>query len=158
MGNSLAAYILFDQEATVAIVYLLIASILSGAGWVSEIALLGFIYILIATCLQEPGAKGAFKNTLKFTSLVIITILFALFAAIYALRIKFEVNQVINIDAINPDDPLVWHKVNIAYDAVIVCASLEILALAILIFLRARKGGNPILVGIPVLHRSRRLY
>lgn len=78
----------------------------------------------------------------------------ALFAAILALKIKYQVNYVINLDKIGYNDVLTWSKIEVAYDAALVSASIEILVFAVLILLRARKGGNPILVDTAVLHCS----
>lgn len=156
VGNLLATNILLTEEAVVQAVYFLIATILANSGFVAEISLLGFMYLLVAFCLQEPGAKAASKTTFKLTSLLIISILSAIFAAILALQIKIQVD--ISYDISISDDPLTIVKLQLAYYALLICASIEVLALTIRIFLRARKRGFPTVVDTPILQHSTRLY
>lgn len=147
---------LYDQEATVQVVFFLISTILDSSIYLADISLLGFIYIVIAACLQDLGVKTAIKAALKVSSLVLINILIAFWATILALQIKFQVNEVqrgifvqgTNFLVINPskvdlDEVLVWTKLDITYSAIFALASIEILALAMWIISGQRKEGNP---------------
>lgn len=175
LGNSIADIMLYDQEATVQVVFFLISTILDSSIYLADISLLGFIYIVIAACLQDLGVKTAIKAALKVSSLVLINILIAFWATILALQIKFQVNEVqrgifvqgTNFLVINPskvdlDEVLVWTKLDITYSAIFALASIEILALAMWIISGQRKEGNPTwigiflaaLVAIPLLIRS----
>lgn len=131
-----------DQEATVQVVYFLISTILGSSIYLADISLLGFIYIVIAACLQDLGVKTAIKTALKVSSLVLINILVAFWATILALQIKFEVNVVIHPSKVDLDEALVWTKLDITYSAIFALASIELLALAMWIISGQRKQEN----------------
>lgn len=137
---------LHDQEATIQVVYFLISTILGSSIYLADISLLGFIYIVIAACLQDLGVKTAIKAALKVSSLVLITILIAFWATILALQIKFEVNEVIHPSKVEFDETLVWTKLDITYSAIFALASIELLALAMWIISGQRKQENSALV------------
>ncbi|MCJ1422900.1 hypothetical protein MMC29_000780 [Sticta canariensis] len=79
-----------------------------------------------------------------------------------ALRIKKEVNEVINPSEVRPDEDLVWNKLEITFYSIFVFASIELLTLAMWIVSRQRKQANPtwigiylaFLVAVPLLIRS----
>lgn len=140
---------LYDQGTTVRVVYLLIDTILESSVYLAGISLLGFIYIVIAACLRDLGAKAPVKTALKISSFVLISSMIAFWAAILALQIIFQVNLVINSNKLDPDDDeLVWTKIDIAYTATFVFASIELLAFALWIISGQRKQQNPTWVGL----------
>lgn len=69
---------LYDQEATVRVMYSLIHTILESSGYLADISLLGFIYIVTAACLRDLGVKASITTALKVSSFVLISILVAL--------------------------------------------------------------------------------
>lgn len=138
---------LYDQEATVRVVYFLIDTVLESSVYLADISLLGFIYIIIAACLEDLGVKASIKTALKVSSFVLISILIAFWAAILALQIKFEVNTVTSYSKADPDEELVWTKIEIAYYATFVYAMIKVLAFAMWIISGQRKRKDPTWVG-----------
>ena len=127
--------------------YLLIAIILDSSNYLADISLLGFIYIVVAVCLQDLRVKVAIKTALKVTSVVFTGILSAFWAAILALRIKYEFNEVIDPREVRPDEGFVGDKLEITFYSIFVIAPIELLILAMWIVSRQRKQANPIWVG-----------
>lgn len=127
--------------------YFLIDIILESSVYLADISLLGFIYIIITSCLEDLGAKASIKTSLKVSSFVLISILIAFWAAILALQIRFEVNTVTSYSKADPDEELVWTKIKIAYYATFVFAMIKVLAFAIWIILGQRKRKGPTWVG-----------
>ncbi|MCJ1465049.1 hypothetical protein MMC07_003665 [Pseudocyphellaria aurata] len=162
LGNHFALLLLYDQEATVRVVYFLIDTVLESSVYLADISLLGFIYTIIAACLDDVGVKASIKTALKVSSFVVISILVAFWAAILALQIKFEVNIVTDPSKADPDEILVWTRLKIAYYATFVFALMKVLASAMWIIVGQRKRKGPAwsgiflasLVAIPLLVRS----
>ncbi|MCJ1465116.1 hypothetical protein MMC07_003732 [Pseudocyphellaria aurata] len=162
LGNYFAAGILYEQEATVKVVYFLISTILDSSVYLAEISLLGFIYIVIAACLHNLGVKASIKTILKISSSVIISILIAFWAAILALQIEYQVDSVIHPENVDIDRAYVWIKLEIAYYAVFAFASVELVALGVWIIFGHRKQDEPTWIGtciaaivaMPLLVRS----
>lgn len=148
MGNSFARIVLVEEEATVKNVYLLIDTILDSSVYLADTSLLGFIYIIIAACLQDLGVKVATKTALKVSFFAFINILIAFWATMLALQIRYQVNSVTNPGDFNPDDVFVWIKLEITYYSVFVCASIELLVLALWIISGQRRQENPTWVSL----------
>lgn len=127
--------------------YWLVATILDSSNYLADISLLGFIYVVVAACLHDLRVTVAIKTALKVTSVVLTGILTAFWAAILALRIKYEVNEVTNPSEVRPDEELVWNKLEIMVYSIFVFASIELLTLAMWIVSRQRKQANPTWVG-----------
>lgn len=134
---------LHEQGATVTNVYFLIDIILESSVYLAEISLLGFIYIVIAACLQDLGVKTLVKTALRISASVLISCLIAFWAAVLALQIIYDVNLVTDSSKFDPDEGLVWTKIDIAYDATFVFASIKLLAFAVWIISGQRKLKNP---------------
>lgn len=127
--------------------YFLIATILDSSSYLADISLLGFIYIVVAACLLDLGVKVAVKTAFKVTSFVLTGILITFWAAIMALRIKYNVNEVINPMEVRLDEEIVWNKLEITFYSIFIFASIELLTLAMWIVSRQRKQANPTWVG-----------
>lgn len=147
VGNEFARQVLYDQEATVQVVYFLIAGILYSSSYLADISLLGIVYLALASCLPGLGLKPAFQTVFKVSSLLIINILIAFWATLLALAIQYEVNDVIAPWKTGLDSGYqsrhVRQKLNVANDTVFLLASVEILVLAVWISHTARKNRNP---------------
>lgn len=136
-----------DQEFTFKVVYFLVDTILESSSYLAEISLLGFIFIVRAACLQDLGVKAAFKTAFKVSSLILISVLIAFWAAILALQIKYQVNSVIHPSKVDLNEAFVWTKLEITYYAIFVSASIELLASAMWIISGQRKQESPTWVG-----------
>lgn len=143
MGNYFAYIILYEQEATVKIVYFLIFTILDNCVYLAEISLLGFVYIVIAALLHNLGVQASIKTVLKVSSFVMINILIAFWATILALQIEYQVDGVLNPEKFDIDRIRVWTKLAIAYYAVLAFASVKLLALGVWIISGQRKQDEP---------------
>ncbi len=147
------------MEAVVIVTYFVIRTILNISVYLAEISLLGFVYIIMFDCLQEAGIKAGLKTAFRITSYGIVNILIALEAIASVLRIKYEVNSVINPS--NTDllaQSMVWAKLDLGYYAVFLSVAFEILASAVWIYLQARKREDPILVDIQFRPDRRHKY
>lgn len=98
----------------------------------------------------------ATKTALKVSFFAVINILIAFWATVLALQIKDLVNSVTNPGDFDPDNVFVWIKLEITYYAIFVCASIELLVLALWIISGQRRQGNPTWVSLFFYH-SRKL-
>ena len=128
--------------------YLLIDTILESSVYLADISLLSFIYTVIAACLRDLGVKTPVKTALKISSFVLISSLIAFWSAILALQIIYHVNSVIDSSKIVPGEELVWTKIEIAYHATFVFASIKLFAFALWIISGQRKLRNPTWAGL----------
>ena len=136
--------ILWETETVVAAVYYLISSILYSFAYLADIFLLVTIFALL-TQLNKRIALSNFLTKPQFiwTYSIFCTILFALYLAILALRIQYHVEatqngfySLYNYDVSYSDYDYYVQilyktaKINIAYNALYMVASLSVLGLA----------------------------
>lgn len=127
--------------------YFLIDTVLESSVYLADISLLGSIYIIIAVCLEDLGVKASIKTVHKVSSLVLISILIAFWAAILTLQIRSEINTVTDFSKAGPNEELVWTKIEIAYYATCVYALIKVLAIAMWIISGQRKQKDQTWVG-----------
>ena len=132
--------------------YFLIDTILESSVYLADISLLSFIYIIVAACLRDLGVKAPVKTALKISSFVLISSLIAFWAAILALQIIYNVNSVIDSSKIDSGEEFAWTKLEIAYYATFVFASIKLLAFAVWIISGQRKLKHPTWAGLSPCH------
>ena len=148
--------ILWETETVVAAVYFLISSILYSLAYVADIFQLFTIFALL-TQLNKRIAPSNFltKQPFVWTYSIFCAILFALYLAILALRIQYQVEvtqngyySLYNYNVSYSDYDYYVQilyktaKIKIAYDALYMVSSLSILGLAISTAMRLLKEQN----------------
>lgn len=147
---SFAGSIIRDVSTSVAAIYLLIEDVLEYLSVLAHIVLLATVYCLVRYCYQRSNAKPHFKFV-KWLHFIICLILFGIWVAILYYSITFEVHFIL-LDQ-SSDELLktldIERKLVVAYTALFLCASIEVLMWTVTISLSSREQGNNDPVGEP---------
>ncbi|KAI4234062.1 MAG: hypothetical protein LQ349_004019 [Xanthoria aureola] len=172
--SAVALFVFFAIQFTVSIIYgaadevqvifFLIVTIIYESSYLAEISLLLVLYLLLPYCTSHPsrhGDKPRLAKNLKFGHAILLFILLALWLSMLALRIQYQVEQVIG-------DPYTFRqllrttgRISTAYTILYFFGSLEILAWSLLGLIKKRtQHARPTtllllaLIAAPLLLRS----
>lgn len=143
-GNSLAYFILYDQQVLVMNIYFLINAILATSRYLAEIALLGFIQILLCNCFEGAGMSAKAKHAFVVTNWVIINIFTALWATITSFSIKLQYNSIAD-SGVNSSEISTPDKLTLAYSVIFLLVGIEIMILSFRIRNGAKQRNDAIL-------------
>ncbi|KAI4221177.1 MAG: hypothetical protein L6R36_007093, partial [Xanthoria steineri] len=123
--------IIYGAADEVQVIFFLIVTIIYESSYLAEISLLLVLYLLLPYCTSHPsrhGDKPRLAKNLKFGHAIFLFILVALWLSMLALRIQYQVEQVIG-------DPYTFRqilrttgRISTAYTILYFFGSLEILA------------------------------
>lgn len=143
-----AASIIRDVSTSVAALYLLVENILENFSFFAQIFLLATIYYLVRYCYRGSNVKP-YSKAVKWIHSIICVILLGLWIAALYFSITFEVHFILEdqssrklLKALN-----IEKKIAVAYSALFLCASVEVLIWAVTISLSLREQGNNDMVG-----------
>lgn len=143
-GSSLAHLILYDQRVLVMNIYLLIHTILATSAYLAQIALLGFIQILLCNCFEGAGMSAKAKHAFVVTNWVIINIFIALWATIITFLIRLQY-KIITVSEVAYNEISTLEKITLAYSVIFVLVGIEILILSFRIRTGAKQRNDAIL-------------
>ncbi|KAI4199365.1 MAG: hypothetical protein LQ350_004654 [Teloschistes chrysophthalmus] len=140
--------IIYENETRVQQVFFLIDLILYQSGYISEIALLGVLYLLLPHCSGHPDREGKPRlwRGLQIGHAIFLAILSILWAAAFALKIKYQVDFVTGdyYDYESVLEPFL--KLDTTYSILYFFATLEVAAWAVVGFVnkerRSEHGQN----------------
>ncbi|KAL8687561.1 MAG: hypothetical protein Q9218_006305, partial [Villophora microphyllina] len=137
--------IIYEAESAVQQVFFLIITIIYSSAYISEIALFGVIYLLLPHCSGHPSreTKPRLWKGVQTGHAIFLTILSVLWAAGFALKIKYQVDFVTNgsfeySTVISP-----FQKLDTAYAILYFFCTLEIVVWSILGFIDKGKRTPP---------------
>lgn len=127
--------IIYELRSEVQQVYFLITSIIYQSGYISEISLLGVLYLLLPHCSWHPDrqSKPRLWKGLQTGHAIFICVLSVLWVAAFALKIKYQVDFVIG----NPFSEFhsvvePYQKIDTVYAILYFLGSFEVLAWSVL--------------------------
>lgn len=126
-------------------IYFLINSILATSVYIAEIALLGFIQILLCNCFEGAGMSAKAKHIFVVTNWVIINIFIALFATIAATSIRLQFFSIANLSKVTPSEESIQKNVTLAYFVIFLLVGIEIMILSFRIRSGAKQRNDAIL-------------
>lgn len=144
-GSYLAHYILYDQQVLVMKVYFLIHTILATSGSLAEIALLGFIQILLCNCFEGAGMSAKAKHAFVVMNWVIINIFIALWATITTFWIRLQYHLIADFSKVTDSEISTLQKLILAYFVIFLFVGIEILILSFRIRSGAKQRNDAIL-------------
>lgn len=145
LGSSLAYFILYDQGVSVMYIYFLINAVLAQSVYLAEIALLGFIQILLCNCFEGAGMSAKAKHAFVVTNWVIINIFIALWATIAATSIRLQFFSIANRSKVTPSGESLQKNVTLAYFIIFLLVGIEIMILSFRIRSGAKQRNDAIL-------------
>lgn len=148
-GINFAGSIIRDVSTSVAAIYLLIERVLENFSYFAQILLLAAVYCLVRYSYQR-SSSNPLPKFVKWLHNIICTILFGLWIAIMYYSIAFEVHLILldrNYEELENDIDLAA-KIIVAYNALFLCASIEVLAWGAAIFFNSRERENNDAVGL----------
>lgn len=144
-GSYLAHYILYDQQVFVMNVYFLIDTILATSVYLAEIALLGFIQILLCNCFEGAGMSAKAKHAFVVTNWVIINIFIALWATITTFSIRLQYHLIADLSKVTESEISTLEKLRLAYSVIFLLVGIEIMILSFRIRSGAKQRNDAIL-------------
>ena len=144
-GNSLAYAILYDQQVVVVNIYLLIETILATSVHLAEIALLGFVHILLCNCFEGAGMSAKAKQIFVVTNWVIISIFIVLWATITSFAVRYQYHLIADLSKVSSSEVITREKLTLAYSALFLLVGIEIMILSFRIRSGAKQRNDAIL-------------
>lgn len=144
-GSTLAYAILHDQQIVVLKIYLLINTILATSVHLAEIALLGFVQVLLCNCFEGAGMSAKAKHVFVVTNWIIINIFIALWATITAFAIRYQYHLVADISKASSSEFITREKLTLAYSVIFLLVGIEIMILSFRIHSGAKQRNDAIL-------------
>lgn len=144
-GNSLAYAILYDQQVVVVNIYLLIETILATSVHLAEIALLGFVHILLCNCFEGAGMSAKAKHILVVTNWLIISIFIVLWATITSFTIMYQYHLIADPSKVSSTEVITREKLTLAYSVLFSVVGIEIMILSFRIRSGAKQRNDAIL-------------
>lgn len=144
-GSELAYFIIRDQQASVMYIYLLIDAILATSVYLAEIALLGFIQILLCNCFEGAGMSAKAKHAFVVTNWVIINIFIALWATITTFQIRLQYYDIADPFKETNGERKTRNNLTLAYFVVFLLVGIEIIILSFRIRSGAKQRNDAIL-------------
>lgn len=126
-------------------IYFLIDAILSTSFYLAEIALLGFIQILLCNCFEGAGMSAKAKHAFVVTNWVIINIFIALWATITTFRIRLEYYDTADPFKETDSEWRARNNLRLAYFVVFLLVGIEIMILSFRIRSGAKQRNDAIL-------------
>lgn len=125
--------------------YLLINAILSTSVYLAEIALLGFIQILLCNCFEGAGMSAKAKHAFVVTNWIIISILIALWATITTFQIRLQYYDIADVYKETYSEWRAANNLRLAYFVIFLLVGIEIMILSFRIRSGAKQRNDPIL-------------
>lgn len=119
-------------------IYLLINTILATSVHLAEIALLGFIQILLCNCFEGAGMSAKAKHAFVVTNWVIINIFIALWATITTFSIRNRYHLIADLSKVTYSEISTREKLTLAYSVIFLLVGIEIMILSF----RIRSGSK----------------
>ncbi|KAL9577477.1 MAG: hypothetical protein Q9212_006337, partial [Teloschistes hypoglaucus] len=136
-----ATDIIYENETRVQQVFFLINLIIYQSGYIAEIALLGVLYLLLPHCSGHPDREGKPRlwRGLQIGHAIFLAILSILWAAAFALKIKYQVDFVTGdyLDYDSVVEPFV--RLDTSYAILYFFGTLEVVAWAVVGFVNKEK-------------------
>lgn len=137
---------LYEAEASVQQVFLLIRILINQTRYLAEISLLGVLFLLLPYCTKCPRHDSRHKSLalgLKFFHYGLIFILSTLWVAALPFKIKYTVKFVEYYSYRSYKSDLQnWYKIDTAYSIIVVFGSLLVLSWAITGLLQRSSGSH----------------
>ncbi|KAL8758793.1 MAG: hypothetical protein Q9199_001204 [Rusavskia elegans] len=155
--------IIYEAADRVQVIFFLIVSIIYQSSYLAEISLLVVLYLLLPYCTSHPSRnsnKSRIAKNLKIGHAIFLFILLALWLSILALRIQYQVEDVIGDPYTFEKLVLVTSRISTAYTILYFFGSLEILTWSLLSLIKQRTehGRTTLfmlaLIAAPLLLRS----
>lgn len=152
IGSDLASAVITDSGSLVQRVYLLIQVILSNISYLADISLLATVYCLLTVYFlytsgphQETAPKSI--RILRTAHFLFLAVLIGLWIAIMCVSIWCEVG-IVNYD-LDVNLILDWYYLSFVYLVLYLCATIELMAWAVVVFLKPRNQEFENKVSIP---------
>lgn len=127
-------------------IYLLINTILGTSVHLAEIALLGFVHILLCNCFEGAGMSAKAKHAFVVTNWIIINIFIALWATITTFSIRNQYNLIIaDLSKVTFSEISTREKLTLAYSVIFLLVGIEIMILSFRIRSGAKQRNDAIL-------------
>lgn len=126
-------------------IYLLINAILSTSVYLAEIALLGFIQILLCNCFEGAGMSAKAKHAFVVTNWIIISIFIALWATTTTFRIRIQYYDIADIYKETDSEWRAGNNLGLAYFIIFLLVGIEIMILSFRIRSGAKQRNDAIL-------------
>lgn len=135
-------------------IYLLINTILATSVHPAEIALLGFVQILLCNCFEGAGMSAKAKQVFVVTNWIIINIFIAFWATITTFSIRYQYHLIANLSKAKAsfNEIITREKLALAYSVVFLLVGIEIMILSFRIRSGAKQRNDAIL---PTVSSSR---
>lgn len=152
IGSNLAAAIIGDSEFVVERIYILIDQILINFYFLADISLLATVYFLLTVYFLhsgEPllGKPSKIIRALGWIHSLFLIVLLGLWVGIMYASLRYRAEQVKYNYGFKTATTFV--NLNLAYEVLYLCATIEILVWAVIAFLRSRKDKTKINVSPP---------
>lgn len=126
-------------------IYFLINTILATSGYLAQIALLGFVQILLCNCFEGAGMSAKAKHVFVVTNWIIINIFIALWATITAFSIRTQYRFISDLSDATFNEVITQYKLALAFFIIFLFVGVEIMALSFRILSGARQRNDTIL-------------
>lgn len=141
----MAYSILLNLQEVVVNVYLLIYVILATSLHLAEIALLGFVQILLCNCFEGAGLSAKAKHAFVVTNWIILTIFIALWAGMTTYSIRYEYHLIADISNATFSEIVNRKKLLLAFSVIFLLVGIEIMVLSFRIRSGAKQRNHAIL-------------
>lgn len=126
-------------------IYLLINTILATSVHLAEIALLGFVQILLCNCFEGAGMSAKAKHAFVVTNWIIINIFIALWATITTFSIRNQYHLIADLSKASLNEITTREKLILAYSVIFLLVGIEITVLSFRILSGAKQRNDAIL-------------
>lgn len=126
-------------------IYTLINTILATSGYLAQIALLGFVQILLCNCFEGAGMSAKAKHVFVVTNWIIINVFIALWATITAFSIRIQYHSIADLSEATLNEVITPYKLALAFFIIFLLVGVEIMVLSFRILSGARQRNDTIL-------------